>query len=147
MRLMAQALLVFSGVIFTVYALACWYNPALPAGLAGISITRVDGYADIASMYGGVQLAVGMILTASAILKGYLRPGVWLLFFVITLVALSRATFALRSPESLAALESAAVAIDPADTVTVYTWAALAFETTLALLSGFWLWRNPDNRD
>ena len=79
----ARAVLLIPGALFIVYGAMCWYNPELPAEYAGLWVTQQDGLAELAAMYGGLQLCLGVIIFLSGILQGYLRPGLWLLMMVL----------------------------------------------------------------
>ena len=79
----ARAVLIIPGAIFFIYGAMCWYNPELPAEYAGLWVAHQDGLAELAAMYGGLQLCLGSIIFLSGILKGYLRPGLWLLMMVL----------------------------------------------------------------
>ena len=78
----ARAVLIIPGALFIVYGAMCWYNPELPAEYAGLWVAHHNGLAELAAMYGGLQLCLGSIIFLSGILKGYLRPGLWLLMMV-----------------------------------------------------------------
>ena len=74
----ARAVIMIPGALFIVYGAMCWYNPELPAEYAGLWVAHQNGLAELAAMYGGLQLCLGSIIFLSGILKGYLRPGLWL---------------------------------------------------------------------
>ena len=71
----ARAVLLIPGALFIVYGAMCWYNPELPAEYAGLWVAHQDGMAELAAMYGGLQLCLGSIIFLSGILKGYSAPG------------------------------------------------------------------------
>lgn len=134
-------LLAVSGTIFLVYGVACWINPELPAEYAGLFIATHNGYAEIAAMYGGLQSSFGAVLVASAFLKGYQRPGLWLILICIGTLAAARASVALSGLDSSFQVANSSLGIDVSSSFTSYTWGALAFEVFIALWAGLALLR------
>ena len=55
----ARAVLIIPGALFIVYGAMCWYNPELPAEYAGLWVAHQDRLAELAAMYGGLQLCLG----------------------------------------------------------------------------------------
>ena len=90
----ARAVLLIPGALFFVYGAICWYNPELLAEYAGLWVAHQDGLAELAAMYGGLQLCLGSIIFLSGILKGYLRPGLWLAMMVLGGLAAARGSVA-----------------------------------------------------
>ena len=70
-------------LFFLAYGIVCWVDPEIPAKQAGLFIATHNGYAEMAAMYGGLQGSFGAILIASAFIKGYVRPGLWLILICI----------------------------------------------------------------
>lgn len=131
-----KILLVLAGAVFLAYGVVCWVNPELPAEYAGLFIATHNGYAEIAAMYGGLQSSFGAILIVSAFLKGYLRPGLWLILICIGTLAAARASVALSGLDSSFQVANSSVGIDVSSSFTSYTWGALAFEVFLAVWAG-----------
>ena len=75
-------------------------DPEIPAGWSGIFIASQDAYAEIAAMYGGLEIAIGSILLASAFIKEYLKAGLWLLFVIISYIGAARAFTVFRELDS-----------------------------------------------
>ena len=86
----SRAVLIIPGALFFAYGAMCWYNPELAAENAGLWVAHHNGLAELAAMYGGLQLCIGSIILLSGILKGYLRPGLWLLMMVMGGLAAAR---------------------------------------------------------
>ena len=97
----ARAVLLIPGALFIVYGAMCWYNPELPAEYAGLWVAHQDGLAELAAMYGGLQLCLGSIIFLSGILKGYLRPGLWLLMMCLGGLAAARGSVAFGHPRNI----------------------------------------------
>ena len=131
-----KILLVLAGAVFLAYGVVCWVNPELPAEYAGLFIATHSGYAEIAAMYGGLQSSFGAILIVSAFLKGYLRPGLWLILICIGTLAAARASVALSGLDSSFQVANSSLGIDVSSSFTSYTWGALAFEVFLAVWAG-----------
>ena len=131
-----KILLVLAGAVFLAYGVVCWVNPELPAEYAGLFIASHNGYAEIAAMYGGLQSSFGAILIVSAFLKGYLRPGLWLILICIGTLAAARASVALSGLDSSFQVANSSLGIDVSSSFTSYTWGALAFEVFLAVWAG-----------
>lgn len=137
-----QVLLALSGAVFLAYGVFCWIDPELPAEYAGLFIATHNGYAEMAAMYGGLQSSFGAILIASAALRPYRRPGLWLLLICIGTIAVARGSVAFGNLDSSFNLGNSALGIKISSGFTAYTWGALAFEITVAVLAGVALIRH-----
>lgn len=122
---MGKILLWFAGVIFLGYGLACFLSPELPARLAGLTIGGGDAYAEMGAMYGGLQTGFGLFCLLCALRADLYRAGLILLVITIGLLGLARLY----------------LAFDADWMVTRYTWGALAFELTVAVLAAIALRR------
>ncbi len=131
-----KVLLALSGIIFLAYGIVCWYDPEIPAKQAGLFIATHNGYAEIAAMYGGLQGSFGSILIASAFIKGYVRPGLWLILICIGTLAAARGSVALSDLDSSFQVANSSLGIDMSSSFTAYTWGALAFEVFIAIWAG-----------
>lgn len=128
-------LLLITGAVFTVYGVVCWLDPELPAEYAGLFIATHDGYAEMVATYGGLQTTLGGVFMASAVLKGYLRPGLWLLFICVGGIALGRGSVAFSELDSSFQLAGSSLGMAMSSNFTAYTWGALAFESIVTLLA------------
>ncbi len=131
-----KLLLALSGSVFLAYGIVCWINPELPARYAGLFIATHNGYAEMAAMYGGLQSSFGAILLVSAFLKGYLRPGLWLILICVGTLAAARGSVAISDLDSSFQVANSSLGIDMSSSFTSYTWGALAFEVFLAVWAG-----------
>lgn len=122
---MARVFLIFVGLIFAAYGLACAWDPELPARLAGLEILDGDGFAEMGAMYGGLQLGVGIFCIFAGLKPPLQRGALLLLLLGIGLLAAFRGLSALRSE----------------DFISSYTWGALAFETVVTAVSAALLLR------
>ena len=142
----ARAVLIIPGAIFIVYGAMCGYNPELPAEYAGLWVAHQDGLAELAAMYGGLQLCLGCILFLSGILKGYLRPGLWLLMMVLGGLAAARGSVAFGNFDLTVQAAQGAADVAMSSEFTGYTWYALLFESSFAVLAGLCL-LNKNNQN
>jgi hypothetical protein len=122
---LGKVILWLSAVIFMVYGLACLVSPALPADYAGLAMTTGDAYAEMGAMYGGLQTGFGFFCLLGALRKDLHRPALTALFLMVGGLALARTYSTLTG-------------IEPVGT---YTYGAMAFEFTTAVLAGLALRR------
>ncbi len=132
----ARAVLIIPGGLFLGYGAMCWYNPELPAEYAGLWVAHQDGMAELAAMYGGLQFCLGSIIFLSGILKGYLRPGLWLAMMCLGGLAAGRASVAFGDFDLTIRAVKGATDVAMNSDFTVYTWYALIFESVFAVLAG-----------
>ena len=137
-----KAVLIVPGVTFLVYGALCWMNPELPAKYSGLFVAHQDGLAELAAVYGGLQLSLGAIITVSAFRTAYLRPGLWLVFLCFGTIALARGSVAFGDFDLTVQAAQGATDIAMSSDFTSYTWVALALEITFSLLAGICLLRN-----
>lgn len=117
--MLGKIILWASGLIFAAYGAACFLSPELPANYAGLSIGNGDAYAEMGAMYGGLQFGFGLFCLLAAIKPAFFRPGLTLLVMAIGCLAVAR-LYSAWDAEWL---------------VGVYTWGAMAFEFTVAILA------------
>jgi hypothetical protein len=113
-----------SAVVFIGYGLTGLVNPALPAGFAGLIMGSGDAFAEVISMYGGLQTGLGVFCLLAAMRADDYRAGLAMLALGIGAVGIARLAGGLLAP----------------DPVTVYTWGASAYEITTAVIAA-WAWR------
>ena len=94
-------------------------------------------------MYGGLQIAIGSILIASALIKEYLKAGLWLLFVIISYIAAARAITVFRELDSNVEVAGSQVGIEMTSSFTSYTWSVLSFEVAVSLLALIALLNRP----
>lgn len=118
--MLGKVILWVSAVVFITYGLLCLFNPALPAGYAGLTLRSGDAFAEMGAMYGGLQTGFGLFCLLGALRSDFYRPALTSLLLVVGGLALAR-------------LYSTATGTDP---VGSYTYAAMAYEFTTAILAG-----------
>jgi hypothetical protein len=102
--------------------------------------------AELAAMYGGLQLCLGSIIFLSGILKGYLRPGLWLAMMCLGGLAVARGSVAFGDFDLTVQAAQGAADVAMSSDFTSYTWYALLFEATFAVLAGLCL-LNKENQN
>ena len=122
--MLSKAVLGISGLIFTLYGLACLFQPELLTHYAGLAFISGDAAIEISAMYGGLQAGFGLLCLLGAMSPAYTRFALLAMVFGIGGIAVGRAIGLLISPEV------------PGD----YTWGALIYETLTVSLA-FWCWR------
>ena len=117
--MLGKLLLWFSAVSFAAYGLMCLVDPGLPARYAGLDILSGDGYSELGAMYGGLQTGYGFFCLLGALRKDLHRPALMSLVLLLGGLALGRLYSTLTG----------------ADAVGSYTYGAMAFEFTMAVLA------------
>ena len=123
--MLSKAVLGISGLIFTLYGLACLFQPDLLTQYAGLAFISGDAAIEVSAMYGGLQTGFGLLCLLGAAQADYTRFALLAMVFAIGGIAVGRALGLLISPEV------------PGD----YTWGALVYETITVILA-FWCWRS-----
>ncbi len=118
--MLGKVILWISALVFIAYGLMCLLSPALPAGFAGLSMHSGDAFAEVGAMYGGLQTGFGIFCLLGALRNDLYRPALISLVLLVGGLALAR-------------LYSTVTSVDP---VGGYTYGAMAFEFTTAILAG-----------
>ena len=118
--MLGKFILWLSAVSFTSYGLVSFFDPSVPAGYAGLTMANGDAFAEVGSMYGGLQTGFGLFCLLAALRPAYYRAGLVLLVMCIGTLALGRLYSGLTA----------------SDAVGAYTWGALAYELFTACLAG-----------
>ena len=108
-----------SAFMFIAYGLACLISPPLAAGLAGLELASADALPEIGAMYGGLQTGFGFFCLLGAVKTEFYRPALILLLVCIGGLALARCFWTFSAGAA----------------VSGYTWGAMAFEYTIAILA------------
>ncbi len=116
-----------SAILFVGYGVACWLDPALPAGSAGLAIQNGDGFAEIAAMYGGLQTGFGIWCLLGALRPDLYRAVLTSLVLVVGLLATARLYGSVAGGNEL----------------TLYTWGAMGYEFATAVLAFVALRKTP----
>ncbi|MBU2097736.1 MAG: DUF4345 domain-containing protein [Gammaproteobacteria bacterium] len=127
--MLGKIILWVSALVFIAYGLVSLVSPAIPAAFAGLIISNGNAYAEMSSMYGGLQTGIGVFCLLAACNTEYYKAGLALLVTGIGALATARLIGFIVTP----------------DPVTAYTYGALAYEyltTALAALA----WRNAGQK-
>lgn len=117
--MLGKILLWVSAIVFIAYGLVCLVSPAIPAGYAGLSMNNGDAFAEIGAMYGGLQTGFGVFCLLGALRQELYRPALVSLVLLVGSLALAR-------------LYSTLTGYEPVGT---YTYGAIVFESTIAILA------------
>lgn len=123
--MLGKFVLWLSAIVFMAYGLFCLFSPALPAGYAGLEFATGDALPEIGAMYGGLQTAFGVFVLLGALKADYYRPALMLLLLCVGGLALSRCYWAIAGGTEVGG----------------YTYGAMAFEYTIAILAALALRR------
>lgn len=74
--------LAFSALAWLPYGLLCWLQPELLAGIAGVAAGTTTGTVELRAMYGGLQVALGVLSAAAFLRPSLRRPALIALSFV-----------------------------------------------------------------
>jgi hypothetical protein len=85
-----RILLWFSAFVFIGYGLVGIAAPGVPAGFAGLVMSNGDAYAEISSMYGGLQTGLGVFCLLATLRPAFYRGGLAVLVLGIGGVGLTR---------------------------------------------------------
>ena len=117
--LFGKIVLSISTLTFIAYGLASLFSPAIPAGLASLTMSNGDAYAEIGAMYGGLQTGLGLFCALALLKPEFYRSGLLLLVLGIGALALARMVSMLTTQAPL----------------TPYSYGALTYELVTALLA------------
>jgi hypothetical protein len=117
----ARAFLALSGLVWLPYGVYCFVRPQYLGPAAGVTSTTATGTIELRAMYGGLQVAIGVLALLAAREPGLVRPALVAVAFLCGGLALSRLAAALMAAE-----------------LSAYTAFALAFEW-LSTSVAFWL--------
>ena len=115
-----QLLLGVTGAIFFGLGVVSVYDPEIPAGWSGIFIASQDAYAEIAAMYGGLEI-----------------------FVIISYIGAARAFTVFRELDSKFEVAGSQVDIEMTSSFTGYTWGVLGFEVVVSVLALIALLNRP----
>lgn len=79
-----------SGLVFISYGVVSLFDPAVPAGFAGLIISNGNAYAEIAATYGGLQTGIGLFCLLAVLKPAYFRAGLVILVLGIGAIAVGR---------------------------------------------------------
>jgi uncharacterized membrane protein YuzA (DUF378 family) len=122
--------LILTLLVWLPWGLMCIFNTDLILEIIGVTSIHPTGNTDIRVMYGGVQLAVGLMAAVALHDRSYFKSFLWSVAFLGTCMALSR-TYGL--------------VVDASGTV--YTWGVLAYEAFAGASAIAWLMLLPHLQD
>lgn len=96
---MLRLFLAASALIWLPYGLLCFFDPAYLAGIAGVASTSTTGTIELRAMYGGLQVALGVLAGAAFFEPSLRRPALVTLSFVCAGLFTARLLGALAGAE------------------------------------------------
>jgi len=117
--LLGKIVLSISTLTFISYGLVSLFFPAIPAGLASLTMVNGDAYAEIGAMYGGLQTGIGLFCALALLKPDLYRSGLLLLVLGIGALTLARLISMLTTQDPL----------------TAYSYGALTYELATTLLA------------
>jgi len=118
--------LMVSVLIWIPYGLYCLYDPAFLEGAAGLAATNDTGTTELRAMYGGLQVAIGLLALFALLNAKRVHSALWCLAILIGGIGIAR-------------LLGALVAGDTSG----YTLGAVSFEFVAAAWATWLLARDP----
>lgn len=93
--MIARAFLGLQALLFIPYGLYCLVNPGMLAGAAGVTATSVTGTIELQTMYGGLQVAVGVLCLMGLLRKHLEQVALYTLLFIFAGLAVVRVSLGL----------------------------------------------------
>ena len=87
----ARIVLGLTGALFGLYGLACLFVPAIVAQYSGIVLPDASARTEVVAMYGGLQMAMGVLFTYCAVRPAHLRVGLVSMVVLVGGLAMARA--------------------------------------------------------
>lgn len=78
-----RGVLVFTAIVWLPYGIYCFFQPDALAEMAGVAATTPTGRTELRAMYGGVQMAIGLLALA-ALRRPELARGVFVAVAFLT---------------------------------------------------------------
>lgn len=85
-----RMVLLVTGMVFGGFGLLCLLYPDLLTRLTGIAPTTLTGQIELQAVYGGLQIGLGTLLLACAILPRWSHAGTWIIVALVGGLALGR---------------------------------------------------------
>jgi hypothetical protein len=114
--------LIFNCIVWLPWGLICIFDTSQISDIIGVSSLDATGNTDLRVMYGGFQLAVGLMAAHSLYEQRHFRSFVYALAFLGSCMALSRSYGLITDGSN-----------------TVYTWGVLSFEAFAGITAILWL--------
>lgn len=114
----SKGLLWVTALMYLAYGIPSLYDPAIPAGFAGLTWVSQDAFIEIGAMYGGMSIGLGVFFMVGALRSDCTKASLILMVLALGGLGFSR-TF-------LFALSDVPV--------TSYTFGAMGFEIVMAIL-------------
>lgn len=104
------------------YGLLCLAKPSFLEGAAGVAATTATGTVELRAMYGGLQVAIGVLCLLGCISSSWQRNALTTLGMLTAGLGLARLA-GVAAGGGLSSYTAAALAIESASTVLAFTFA------------------------
>ena len=88
--MLVRVFLCLQSLLFIPYGLYCLLKPEMLAGTAGVQAVSTTGIIELQTMYGGLQISVGVMCTLGALRPALARPALYALLFIFAGLATAR---------------------------------------------------------
>jgi len=85
-----RVFLALSALAWLPYGVFCWVRPGYLAEAVGVVAASTTATIELRAMYGGLQVAVGLLAAAGVVFEGLRRPSLLLLAFLCAGVGTAR---------------------------------------------------------
>jgi len=92
--------LIVSVLIWIPYGLYCLYDPSFLEEAAGIAATNTTGATEVRAMYGGLQIAIGLLALFALLNPSRVDSALWCLAILIGGIGLARVLAALMAGDA-----------------------------------------------
>lgn len=96
---MLRLFLAASALVWLPYGLVCFFDPGYLAEVAGVASTSTTGTIELRAMYGGLQVALGVLAGAACFQTSLERPALLALAFMCAGLFMARLLGALLGAE------------------------------------------------
>ncbi len=124
--MIARLFLGLQVLLFIPYGLYCLVSPGMLAGAAGVAANSITGTIELQSMYGGLQVSVGVLCLLGLLRKDFGQVALTTLLFLFAGLAVVRVSLALMHGD-----------------FSGYTVFAMSYETFCLVFLGWWLLLRP----
>jgi len=85
-----RIVLLITGILFASYGVWCLFDPEYVSATLELPGVTAQALTEIRAMYGGVQLALGVLFILAAFIGSWVRTFLWILLVLIGALAITR---------------------------------------------------------
>ena len=95
-----RVFLALQTLIWLPYGIVCFFVPEFPANSAGLSATSATATTELRAMYGGLQVAIGLLALFALLNAKRVHSALWCLAILIGGIGLARVLAALMAGDA-----------------------------------------------